>query len=92
MSEAKGSARITAKDLALLCNTDAKRMRSFIRSLAKADDPIVAACGQGNRYGFSPSEAKALQAAYAGSMRAHARQPQRTLADLEAILADDVEG
>lgn len=89
MSNEAKQGLITAKELASLCDTDAKRMRSFIRRLAIEQPELVTACGQGNRYGFTPAQTSAVRAIYATSMRAHARQPQRSLADLEAMLASE---
>lgn len=64
---------MTAKELASACNTDAKRMRRFIRSTSKSDSPIVSACGQGHRYTISAREAKALIDAWT---KAHAPASQ----------------
>lgn len=55
---------MTAKEIAIACNTDAKRMRRFIRAQAKQDKPLLAACGQGNRYAIPAATAKALIAAF----------------------------
>lgn len=77
---------ITAKELALLAGVNAKAFRRFIRATDSG-------CGKGNRYGFSPSEAKALLAGFkaAQANRASTAQPTRTAEELEALLADDDE-
>jgi hypothetical protein len=95
-------ATITAKELALLCETDPKSMRRFIRSQAKASGSIIDACGQGNRYAIDVLDADALVQAFKASNRSHAPQaPARSVDELRALLAealaaegddDDLEG
>lgn len=60
---------VSAKALALACDTDAKSMRRFIRAQASKDDAIISACGQGNRYAITPAQAKRLVAAFRASKR-----------------------
>lgn len=82
-------ATITAKELALLCNTDPKSMRRFIRAQAKAGDgAIIDACGAGNRYAIDALDVRALVAAFAASNRPHAAQAApRSVEALKALLA-----
>jgi len=82
-------ATITAKELAVLAGTDAKRMRSFIRSSAKTGSGLLDACGQGNRYAIDVADASAIVAAFKASNRTHASQAApRSLAELRALLAE----
>lgn len=76
----------TAKELAAACGTDGKTFRRFVR-----ESGIIDACGQGNRYGISKSDAHALIDAFKakGVRKAHA--PERSVDDVLALLADDVE-
>lgn len=75
---------ITAKELALVAGTTPKAMRRFIRA---ADE----GCGRGNRYAFSPAEAKAIIAAFrtAAANRSTTAAPVRSLDELNELLADD---
>lgn len=85
---------IHAKDLATKLNVDAKTFRRYVRSQAKGNASIVSACGSGKRYDFSASEAKRLIAGYAewaqsgGGQRS---QPVRSLDEIDALLADNVD-
>lgn len=81
-------ATITAKELAVLCETDPKSMRRFIRAQAKAGDgSIIDACGQGNRYNIDVDDAKALVAAFKASARSHApNAPVRSAEALQALV------
>jgi hypothetical protein len=83
-------ATITAKELALLCDTDPKSMRRFIRAQAKAGDgSIIDACGQGNRYAIDASDANALVNAFKASNRSHSSNaPARSVDELRAMLAE----
>lgn len=53
-------ARFTAKEIAVLAGTTAKRMRSFIRAQDEKGTPIVDPVGSGARYSFTAAEAHAL--------------------------------
>jgi len=55
---AEETATLTATELATYLGVSPKALRRFIRSTGSA-------CGAGNRYGFSPDEAKALAEAFA---------------------------
>ena len=87
-------ATFTAKEITLLCDVDAKTFRRFVRSQAASTNPIVHACGQGNRYGFSEGEAHALIAGFDAWRRTNGRKdaPARTLDELHALLSDEGEG
>lgn len=51
---------LSAKEVAKMAGTDAKRLRRFIRS----DSSGITACGQGNRYEFTQAQARKLVAAF----------------------------
>lgn len=57
-------ADVTAKELAKMAGTDGKRMRRFIRAQAQEKGAIIGACGQGNRYAISASDARKLVNAF----------------------------
>jgi hypothetical protein len=84
-------ATITAKELAVLCETDPKSMRRFIRSQAKAGDgAIIDACGQGNRYNIDVEDAKRLVNAFKASNRSHATNvPARSASELQDLVFGD---
>lgn len=87
-------ATFTAKELALLAGTDAKTFRRYVRAQAASTTPIVHACGQGNRYGFSQEDAHALVEGFAAWRRTNGRKdaPARTLAELHALMQQDEDG
>jgi hypothetical protein len=79
-------ATITAKELALLCDTDPKSMRRFIRST-----DLILNCGQGNRYSIDTADATALIAAFKATSTPRAATPTRDIATLTALLASAFE-
>lgn len=54
----------SAKEVASQLGINPKRFRAFVRTLARSDAAIIAACGQGNRYGITKGDAAKLIAAY----------------------------
>jgi hypothetical protein len=82
--------QFTAKEMALLCGTDAKTFRRFVRSQAASDQPIINACGQGNRYTFDAETARRLRDAFGSwAERKRSNAPERSIADLESLISDD---
>lgn len=84
--------QFTAKEMALLCNTDAKTFRRFVRSQAASDTPIINACGQGNRYTFDSETARRLRDAFATwADRKRTNAPERSIDELNAMIDGDAE-
>lgn len=81
--------QFTAKEMAVLCGTDAKTFRRFVRSQAANDQPIINACGQGNRYTFDAETARRLRDAFASwDARKRSNAPARSESELNALIED----
>lgn len=69
----------TPKALAEELDTNPKALRRFMRALAAAElkagatEPTLAPVGQGNRYGITGKQAKAIKAAW---LAAHSPKPE----------------
>lgn len=77
----EGAATVTATEIATHLGINPKALRRFLRS----DASPLGACGKGNRYGFSPDEAKVLIAAFA-ARPTKATAATRTAEELAELL------
>lgn len=67
-------ATITAKELAVACDTDARTVRKFLRSDANTISPV----GKGSRYAIEKRQVKSLSKAFAAweASRTAAKEPE----------------
>lgn len=79
---------LAAKEVAAMLGITPKAFRRFVRTQAKTDAAIIGACGQGNRYGITQTEARRLVSAY---RKAHATSVQADPNETaEAVLSEQL--
>ena len=79
-------ATFSPKEIAVLANTTAKRMRSFIRAQAEKGTPIVSPVGSGARYEFTKDEAQALVNAFSVRRISSGSPSVRSADELHALV------
>lgn len=85
------TANISAKELAVMCETDPRTLRKFIREQYRSAERDEELPGQGGRYSFSAVEARKLKAAFVASAAKTASKAAAKKTKQVEVVDDDVE-